>query len=120
MKLANLHNPVRFNWLTDQAFRLDASPYLSGGYEARKLLEGLPGTRPLHELVRTPNGIFHAGRSSRLWVTDPNYGIPFFSSTDILEADLSNLPLIAKSAVDRNPRLLIERDWTLITRSGTI
>ena len=120
MKLADLRNPVRFNWLADQGFRLDASPYLSGAYEARKLLERLPGTQPLRELVRAPNGIFHAGRSVRRWVTAPDYGVPFFSSTDILEADSSFLPLIAKSAVKDNPRLLIERDWTLITRSGTV
>lgn len=120
MKLADLRNPVRFDWLADQGFRLDSSPYLSGAYEARKLIEMLPGTKPLQELVRAPNGIFHAGRSARHWVTDPEYGVPFFSSTDILEADSSFLPLIAKSAVEDNPRLLIERDWTLITRSGTI
>lgn len=120
MKLADLRNPVRFNWLEDQGFRLDSSPYLSGAYEARKLVERLPGTKTLQELVRTPNGIFHAGRSARRWVTDPEFGVPFFSSTDILEADSSFLPLIAKSAVEDNPRLLIERDWTLITRSGTI
>ena len=47
MKLADLHNPVRYNWLADQGFRLDASPYLSGAYEARKFLERLPGTLPL-------------------------------------------------------------------------
>jgi hypothetical protein len=120
MKLADMRNPVSFTWLADQGFRLDASPYLSGAYEARKLLERLPGTRPLHQLVRTPNGIFHAGRSGRRWVVDPDYGVPFFSSTDILEADSSFLPLIAKSAVKDNPRLLIERDWALITRSGTV
>jgi hypothetical protein len=120
VKLADTRNPARFDWLADQGFRLDASPYLSGAYEARKLLERLPGTEPLHQVVRTANGIFHAGRSSRRWVTDPDFGVPFFSSTDILEADVSNLPLIAKAAVDSNPRLLIERDWTLITRSGTI
>lgn len=120
MKLADLRNPVRFDWLADQGFRLDSSPYLSGAYEARKLMERLPGTLPLRELVRTRNGIFHAGRSARRWVTDPEYGVPFFSSSDILEADSSFLPLIARSAVEDNPRLLIERDWTLITRSGTI
>ena len=47
MKLADIHNPARFDWLADQGFRLDASPYLSGAYEARKLLERLPGTQPL-------------------------------------------------------------------------
>jgi type I restriction enzyme S subunit len=120
MKLAELRNPVRSDWLVDQGFRLDSSPYLSGAYEARKLIERLPHTKLLQELVRKPNGIFHAGRSARRWVTDPEYGVPFFSSTDILEADSSFLPLIAKSAVKDNPRLLIERDWTLITRSGTV
>lgn len=120
MKLADLRNPVRSDWLADQGYRLDSSPYLSGAYEARKIIEGLPGTKPLQELVRAPNGVFHAGRSARLWVSDPEHGVPFFSSSDILEADSSFLPLIARSAVDSNPRLLIERDWTLITRSGTI
>ena len=42
MKLADLRNPVRFNWLADQGFRLAASPYLSGAYEARKFLEAYP------------------------------------------------------------------------------
>jgi hypothetical protein len=120
MKLADLRNPVHFTWLADQGFRLDPNPYLSGAYETRKLLQRLPGTRVLHELVRTPNGIFHSGRSARRWVTDPDYGTPFFSSSDILEADSSFLPLIAKSAVEENPRLLIERDWTLVTRSGNV
>jgi type I restriction enzyme S subunit len=120
MKLADLRDPIRFDWLADQGFRLDASPYLSGAFEARKLLERLPGSCPLHELVRTPNGIFHAGRVARRWVTDPEYGIPFLSSTDILVADSSFLPLMAKGAVNDNPRLRIERAWTLITRSGTI
>ena len=43
MKLADIRNPVRFDWLADQGFRLDASPYLSGAYETSKLLERLPG-----------------------------------------------------------------------------
>jgi len=120
MKLASIRNPVRRNWFVDQGFRLDASPYLSGSYEAQKLLERLPNTQLLCQVVRIGNGIFHAGRSSRRWVNDPDFGIPFFSSTDIMKADLSSLPLIAKSMLAANPRLLIERDWTLITRSGTI
>ena len=89
-------------------------------FEARKLLERLAGTKPLNELVRQSAGIFHAGRSARRWVNNPEYGVPFLSSTDILEADFSFLPLMAKSAIVDNPRLRVERDWTLITRSGTV
>lgn len=53
-------------------------------------------------------------------MTDPNHGIQFLSSTSILQADLSNLSLISKKAAKANPKLIIHRDWTLITRSGTI
>ncbi|MGP4097183.1 methylation-associated defense system restriction endonuclease subunit S MAD5 [Nonomuraea sp. KM90] len=120
MKLASIDNPVRLSWLTDQSHRLDASPYLSGSYEAKKLLERFPRTQPLMQLTEDNAGIFHAGRVSRRWVTDPIHGIPFFSSTDILEADFSHLPLISRKSVKENPRLLIKRDWTLITRSGTV
>jgi hypothetical protein len=120
VKLADIHNPAQSSWLADQGFRLDASPYLSGAYESRKLLERLPGTQPLNQLVRQSLGIFHAGRVTRRWVSDSNYGIQFLSSTDILEADLSNLSLISNNAAENNHRLLIGRDWTLITRSGQV
>lgn len=120
MKLADISNPVRSSWLVDQGFRMDASPYLSGAYELRKLLERLPGAQPLNQLVQQPLGIFHAGRVTRRWVSDANYGIPFLSSTDILEADLSYLSLISNSAAENNHRLLIKRDWTLMTRSGQV
>ncbi|WP_431877462.1 methylation-associated defense system restriction endonuclease subunit S MAD5 [Micromonospora marina] len=119
MKLVNADNPVRSSWLAEQGFRLDPSPFLSGAYEAKKLLERLPRTQPLSQVTQ-PDGIFHPGRFSRRWVTDPEHGIPFFSSTDILEADFSYLPLIAKSAAKENPRLRIQPGWTLITRSGTV
>lgn len=120
MKLADLDNPVRSSWLAGQGLRLDSSPYLSGAFEAHRLLQSLPGTQPLNRLVRKPLGIFHAGRVARQWVYDPRHGIPFLSSTDMLETDLSNLSLISKKAAESNPRLLIRRDWTLITRSGQV
>jgi hypothetical protein len=120
MKLADLRSPVRFSWLADQGFRLAAKSYLSGGYEARQLIKKMAGTQRLHELVRAPEGIFHAGRVGRHWVNDPEYGTPFLSSVDIMGIDNSFLPLIANSTVEEYPRLLIGRNWILITRSGTV
>ncbi|GAB3994149.1 restriction endonuclease subunit S [Glycomyces albus] len=120
MKLVAIDNPVRADWLADQGYRLDPSPYLSGAFEARKLLERFPQTEPLMTLTQNGRGIFHAGRVSRKWVTDPDHGVPFFSSTDIMEADFSNLPMVSQRSVEKNPKLLIRRDWSLITRSGTI
>ena len=92
MKLADIHNPVRFSWLADQGLRLNASPYLSGAYEAKKLLERLPGTQPLHELTAGHDGgIYNGPQFRRIYVSDPEYGVPFLGSVDMLEADLTNL-----------------------------
>lgn len=122
MILINMEHPVRRNWLADQGLRLDASPYLSGSFEAKQVLKEL--TVHKDELARLTTGcdrgIFHAGRVSRRWVHDREHGVPFFSSTDIMEADFSFLPLIAQSSVEENPKLVIDQSWTLVTRSGTV
>ena len=123
MKLADLDNPVRFNWLADQGLRLAASPYLSGSYEARKLLERLPGTRPLSELTDGHDGgIYNGPQFRRNYVNDLKYGVPFLGSTDIMEADFTNLPLLqakdAKSA--KLAYLEVEPGMTLISCSGTV
>lgn len=120
MKIASKDNPVRLGWLREQGLRMDAAPYLSGAFEARMLLERLPRTMPLREVTRGGADIFHAGRPLRRWVTDPEHGDRFFSSTDIMEADFSHLPLISKTSVALNPRLTIRAGWTLITRSGNV
>ncbi|MBF6185120.1 MULTISPECIES: methylation-associated defense system restriction endonuclease subunit S MAD5 [Nocardia] len=117
MKVTSLDNPVKVEWFFEQGCRLDPTPYLSGALEARKRLEALPNTVRLDTVT---DSIHHAGRFSRRWVQSPEHGIPFFSSTDILEADYSYLPYVAKSAAKENPRLLIRPRWTLVTRSGTV
>ncbi|MBF6371259.1 restriction endonuclease subunit S, partial [Nocardia puris] len=92
MKVTSLDNPVTVEWFFEQGCRLDPTPYLSGALEARKRLEALPNTVRLDTVT---DSIHHAGRFSRRWVQSPEHGIPFFSSTDILEADYSYLPYVA-------------------------
>ena len=41
-------------------------------------------------------------------------------STDILRADLTFVPMLARSQVSERQELLIEPDWTLISCSGTV
>jgi type I restriction enzyme S subunit len=102
--------------------RLDCNPYLSGAFEARVRLEKLRAKKqPLYELTEGGReGIYHAGREGRTYVDDPDYGVPFLGSTDILASDLSNLALLSKRQVAANPHFTIKEGWTLITRSGTI
>ena len=113
---------VPSGWLKLDGRRLDCGPYVSGALEARVLLDSLSAIKePLFELCsRGKAGIYHAGRETRRWVTDPTAGVPFLGSTDILSADLAGLPLLSNAQVRANPRLLIHHGWTLITRTGTI
>lgn len=120
MKFESFKNAriVRSAWLEEGGRRLDCNPYMSGAIEARDKIKRLNVAKePLQGVTKN---IFHAGREGRLWVDNPEYGIPFLGSTDILNADNSTLPFIAKKQVQRNPAFLIRERWTLITRSGTI
>jgi len=113
---------VRSSWWEGYGYRLDCQPYLAGALETKLILERLPIRKDKLETV-TMNGlagIVNPGRTKRLWVDDPHFGIPFLSGTDILKADLTRLPFISKRSVIENPQLIIRSRWTLITRSGNI
>ncbi len=122
MKLINFDNPVMSSLLDIKGARLDSKYYFSGALETRVLLEKLHvETQPLEELTLGGiEGIINAGRITRTWVNAPEHGVPFLSSVDILQADLSSVSLIARKAVLLNPKLLIHEGWILITRSGSI
>ncbi|MBF6361912.1 restriction endonuclease subunit S [Nocardia farcinica] len=115
MKLVDFDNPVRAGWLADQGFRLDPGPFISETYAARMTLKRLPKTERLGEVTER---IFRPGIFKRHWTTSKRYGVPFLSSVDILEADISNLPMITKRSFDGTNDLAVEPCWTLITRSG--
>jgi type I restriction enzyme S subunit len=90
--------------------------------EAKALLAKLSVTKtPLCKLTRDGlAGIFNGPRFPRSYVLDETQGVPFLGSTDILSADLSYLPMLAKSQVKAQPELLIDAGWTLISCSGTV
>ena len=115
MKVAAADNPVRASWLAEQGSRLDARPYVSTTYAARRYLNELPHTEPLSQVTEC---IFHPGRFRRQWAIDRKYGVPFLGSADIFEADLSNLPMITKKSFDADSKLRLRPGWTLITCSG--
>lgn len=111
---------VPSSWLENNGRRLDCGPYMSGAVEARELLKRHK-TEPLKTLtVERNGGIFNGPRFPRVYVDDPVHGVPFLGSTDILDADLSDVSFLSKKQVDGNPALVIDEGWTLITCSGTI
>ena len=120
MKFESFENArvVRSDWLEISGRRLDCNPYMSGGLEARAILENLEARKD--RLDSLTLGIFHAGREGRKWVDGPTYGVPFLGSTDILAADLSMQPFMSKRQVAANPHFSLREKWTLITRSGSV
>jgi type I restriction enzyme S subunit len=122
VKLADPEIPVRFTWLTEQGFRLDPRPYLSGAYQARKLLERLPVRKdPLRDVTSGFNGgIFNGPQFRRVYVNDREYGVPFLGSTDMLEADFSWLPFLSRKDAKKLPYLEVREGMSLISCSGTV
>ncbi|MFD9861804.1 methylation-associated defense system restriction endonuclease subunit S MAD5 [Streptomyces alboflavus] len=121
MKLVSLSHPVTSDWLADQGFRLDPSPYLSGALEARKLLERLPDTVRLNNVTMGHNaGIFNGPKFSRVYLDDAKYTVPFLGSTDMMEADFSFLPRLSTKVADKFPYLEVKPGMTLISCSGTV
>jgi type I restriction enzyme S subunit len=109
------------SWLSELGYRLDVNPYISGAIEARKTIEKLSTVSSLEKFTKGGReGLVNPGRIPRLWVTDEREGTRFLSGRDILHSDLSRLRLISNKAVRANPKLTIEKDWILITRSGTV
>lgn len=126
MKFESFKNArvVRSSWLEEGGRRLDCNPYMSGALEARDKLKSLDAPKePLKSLTTGyAGGIYNGPMFARHWVEDPRYGVPFLSNSDMMNADLSTLPLLKKSYAESRylSYLKLEPGTTLITCSGTI
>ena len=110
------------SWLESNGRRLDCGPYMSGAVEIWELLkkhaaEALSKLTSGHE-----GGIYYGPRSSRNYVDDHKHGVPFLTTTFMMQADLTRLPLISKKEA-KSKRLAnqqVKKGMILITRSGTV
>jgi len=109
-------------WLERNGRRLDCGPYMSGAIEIRELLRKhtadlLPALTRGHD-----GGIYNGPQFGRTYVTDSEHGVPFLTTTFMMQGDLSRLPLLSKKdAYSRKLRYLrIEEGMTLISCSGTV
>lgn len=113
---------VPSTWLKSNGRRLDCGPYMSGAVEIRELLKNhktnlLPDLTAGHD-----GGIYNGPQFERNYVDDAQYGVPFLTTTFMMQADLSRLPLLSKK--DAHSRKLnylrVHKGMTLITCSGTV
>lgn len=109
-------------WLETNGRRLDCGPYLSGAIEAKNLLSQMT-TIPLNELTKGyQGGIFNGSPFIRNYVEDSDYGVQFLTTSSLLKADLSDLPLLSKKDAQSKKLsfLEIKPGMTLMTCSGSI
>lgn len=113
---------VSSSWIENNGRRLDCGPYMSGAIEAKELLKKIK-TESLSSLTSGYNGgIYNGPQFVRNYVDDPAYGVPFLTTSTMLQADMTNLPMIsAKDAHSAKLSYLkVEGGMTLITCSGSI
>ena len=108
---------IEYNASTQKGIRLDASFHLSDGLITKRLIDSSP--YPLKTIGDVSSRIFFGNRAKRVYVTKKENGIPFLSSSDILRSDLENVKLASKKYMPVSD-MMLEKGWTLISRSGTI
>jgi type I restriction enzyme S subunit len=110
--------PATSQWFGEQGVRLDASYHLSEGRIAKIKAERCPfGVGKIGDVSLN---IFYGGRSKRNYVNDETHGIPFMGSSDMLKSDFSSLKYLSKKYTKDLGNYLVQKGWTLVSRSGTI
>ena len=108
---------INFVASSQKGLRFDASFHLSDGLVTKRKV--LTSPYNMKTIGDVSSRIFFGNRAKRVYVTNPEHGIPFLSSSNILQADLENVKLASKKYMPVE-EMKLEKGWTLISRSGTI
>lgn len=112
------------SWIKNNGYRFDCNPYVSGAIEAVEVLEKLSITKQTLKSLTCGHagGIYNGPVFKRRFVTDPNYGVPFLTSGNMLRLDLSDIQYL--SAKDANSKRLsylkLKPGMIMISCSGAI
>ena len=98
--------------------RADASYHLSEGQDARRAVERSP--YPLTPVGQNAERIFAGNIFSRIFVDKPNHGVEYLSASDTVLSDLHTKRYLSKKQADKLSYLKLEKDWILVTCSGTL
>ena len=97
-------------------FRFDASFHLSEGQSVKNAIKHSPyKTLSINDVTER---IFYGGRARRVYVSKRANGIPFLSSSDILQADLENVKLASRKFTPGIEDMKLQKGWTLGAKKG--
>ena len=109
---------INYSVKTQTGLRFDASFHLSDGLVVKRQIASSP--YDVLTIKDVTSEIFYGNRAKRVYVTKREHGIPFLSSSNILQADLENVKLASRKYTPCIEQMTLKKGWTLISRSGTI
>jgi restriction endonuclease S subunit len=109
---------ISISTVPNNGYRIDPSLHLSEGVSVRAKLSICPyGLVPVS---KCSSKIFIGNIFSRVFVGDQEYGIPYLSASETVRADLETGRFLSKKQAAELNYLMLEKDWILITCSGTL
>ena len=109
---------INYSVKAQTGLRFDASFHLSDGLVVKRQIASSP--YDVLTIKDVTSEIFYGNRAKRVYVTKREHGIPFLSSSNILQADLENVKLASRKYTPCIEQMTLKKGWTLISRSGTI
>ena len=114
---------MRISFVHNKSFlknggRFDASFHLSDGLIVKHNIYNSP--YPITTIGKVSSRVFYGNRAKRVYVSNPQNGIPFLTGSDIMQADLSSVKLASQKYTPFIDQLRLDNNWVLISRSGTI
>lgn len=113
MKLLNIKN----SWFSESDLRLDASYHLSDGPVTKIKLKRLP--YKISKLSSETKDIFKGNIFKRTYVSNAEDGFPFMTASDMMKSDINGGKFVSRKYTN-TANLLLQKDWILVSRSGTI
>ncbi len=114
MKTGVINSKTFFN----AELRIDPDVHLSEGSVIRNELSHLP--YQLSTVGENAADVFYGNIFSRIFVQNPEYGMPYLAASDTVLANLDTGRYLSKKQAAQLSYLILKKDWILVTCSGTL
>ena len=104
-------------FITD-GYRIDPDIHLSDGVKVRRELNSLP--YELSTIGENAERVFSGNIYSRVFVPKPEYGVEYLAASDTVLENINTRRYLSKKQVEKLKYLVLEKNWILITCSGTL
>jgi type I restriction enzyme S subunit len=108
---------AKASWLEETGVRLDAAYHLSEGRQAQLTIENSGVYESLSDVTQR---IFLGGRFRRTYVESAERGYPYLTASDMIKSEPVSGAYLSKIHTGKTDKLKIEKDWILVSCSGSI